>query len=111
MTRLIYGRLVCAIARASMLVGCAAATRMSVAETTGPAPNLSQPKHSLIPTINVVDAELWPDGSAPDAVVRVPYTAGATQITATPVKVVDLPAGTINHHWTKNILAGAGTTL
>jgi len=37
-----------------------------------------------------------------DAVVRFPYTPGALTIKAPGVKVVDLPAGTINHHWTKN---------
>lgn len=40
-----------------------------------------------------------------DAVVRFPYQPGQTSITAGPVKVVDLPAGPINHHWTKNIIA------
>ena len=40
-----------------------------------------------------------------DALVRVPYTPGQTRIDATPVKVVDLPGGPINHHWTKNVLA------
>ena len=40
-----------------------------------------------------------------DAVVRVPYQAGQTSISATPVKLLDLPAGPINHHWTKNIIA------
>ena len=40
-----------------------------------------------------------------DAVMRFPYTEGATQITAPGTKVADLPAGTINHHWTKNIIA------
>ncbi|MEO8655785.1 MAG: sorbosone dehydrogenase family protein, partial [Ramlibacter sp.] len=40
-----------------------------------------------------------------DAIVKVPYQAGQTQITAAPVKLTDLPAGTINHHWTKNIIA------
>ncbi|MEH3119685.1 MAG: sorbosone dehydrogenase family protein [Methylorubrum populi] len=39
-----------------------------------------------------------------DALVRVPYSEGQTEITATPEKVVDLPAG-INHHWTKNVVA------
>ncbi|ROZ62139.1 sorbosone dehydrogenase family protein [Ramlibacter sp. WS9] len=39
-----------------------------------------------------------------DAIVKVPYQAGQTRITAAPVKVTDLPAG-INHHWTKNIIA------
>ncbi|CAN5438455.1 sorbosone dehydrogenase family protein [soil metagenome] len=40
-----------------------------------------------------------------DAIVKVPYKAGDTKITATPTKVVDLPGGPINHHWTKNIIA------
>jgi glucose/arabinose dehydrogenase len=40
-----------------------------------------------------------------DALVRVPYTAGATRIDAAPIKVTDLPGGPINHHWTKNVIA------
>jgi glucose/arabinose dehydrogenase len=40
-----------------------------------------------------------------DAVVKFPYTPGATRIDAAPVKVVDLPGGPINHHWTKNLIA------
>lgn len=40
-----------------------------------------------------------------DALVRVPYSDGATVISAAPLKVVDLPAGPINHHWTKNVIA------
>ncbi|CAN5422208.1 sorbosone dehydrogenase family protein [soil metagenome] len=40
-----------------------------------------------------------------DAVVRFPYQSGQTSISAAPVKVVDLPAGPINHHWTKNVIA------
>ena len=40
-----------------------------------------------------------------DAVVRFPYVEGETHISAAPVKVVDLPGGTINHHWTKNVIA------
>jgi glucose/arabinose dehydrogenase len=39
-----------------------------------------------------------------DALVRFPYQAGQTQITAAPVKVTDLPAGK-NHHWTKGLVA------
>ncbi|MES2631655.1 MAG: sorbosone dehydrogenase family protein [Pseudomonadota bacterium] len=41
-----------------------------------------------------------------DAIVKVPYQSGQTNITATPVKVTDLPSGA-NHHWTKNIIASA----
>src|SRR6185369_13979601 len=40
-----------------------------------------------------------------DAVLRFPYVKGATQITASGTKVVDLPGGPINHHWTKNVVA------
>ena len=42
-----------------------------------------------------------------DAIVKVPYVIGQTSITAAPVKVTDLPAGPLNHHWTKNIIASA----
>ena len=40
-----------------------------------------------------------------DAVVKFPYKAGETSISAAPTKVVDLPGGPINHHWTKNLIA------
>jgi glucose/arabinose dehydrogenase len=40
-----------------------------------------------------------------DAVVRVPYTTGQTHVGATPTTVVSLPAGPIDHHWTKNVVA------
>ena len=40
-----------------------------------------------------------------DAVVRFPYKTGETRITAPGEKVVDLPAGERNHHWTKNLIA------
>ena len=42
-----------------------------------------------------------------DAVLKFPYHDGDTKITAPGVKLVDLPAGTINHHWTKNVIANA----
>jgi glucose/arabinose dehydrogenase len=42
-----------------------------------------------------------------DAIVRFPYAPGQTRITAPSVKVVDLPAGPINYHWTKNLVASA----
>ncbi len=40
-----------------------------------------------------------------DAVLRFPYATGDTHITARGIKLLDLPAGTINHHWTKNLIA------
>jgi glucose/arabinose dehydrogenase len=40
-----------------------------------------------------------------DALVRFPYMTGDTVIRAAATKVVDLPGGPINHHWTKNVIA------
>lgn len=45
-----------------------------------------------------------------DAILRFPYRSGEMKITTKGVKVVDLPAGTINHHWTKNIIASLDGT-
>ena len=40
-----------------------------------------------------------------DAIMRFPYVEGETHITSAGVKVIDLPGGPINHHWTKNLIA------
>ena len=40
-----------------------------------------------------------------DAILRFPYQTGQTAITAAGVKVMDLPAGPIDHHWTKDLVA------
>ena len=40
-----------------------------------------------------------------DAIVRYPYQAGQTRITAPGTKLVDLPGGPINHHYTKSLVA------
>ena len=45
-----------------------------------------------------------------DAVMRYKYIDGAKQITELGEKVIDLPAGRINHHWTKNMIANADGT-
>ncbi len=42
-----------------------------------------------------------------DGIVRFPYRQGTTRIEAEPEPVIDLPAGTINQHWTRNIFAAA----
>jgi glucose/arabinose dehydrogenase len=39
------------------------------------------------------------------AVTAYPYKAGDTKITAPGKKIVDLPAGGYNNHWTRNVLA------
>ena len=47
-----------------------------------------------------------------DSVMRFPYQVGATSIAAPGTKLVDLPGGPIDHHWTKNLIASAdGTKL
>ena len=40
-----------------------------------------------------------------DAIVKFPYSTGATKIATAGTKLTDLPGGTLNHHWTKNIIA------
>ena len=42
-----------------------------------------------------------------DAVVSFPYTTGQIEITSSPTRVVELPAGPINHHWTRGLVASA----
>lgn len=47
-----------------------------------------------------------------DAIVRYPYTPGATRITAPGTVLTELPAGPIDHHWTKSLVASPdGTKL
>jgi glucose/arabinose dehydrogenase len=40
-----------------------------------------------------------------DRLLRFDYQPGATRIQGPGAKVVDLPGGTLNHHWTKNVIA------
>jgi glucose/arabinose dehydrogenase len=40
-----------------------------------------------------------------DAILAFPFTPGETKITAPGVKLADLPAGPIDHHWTKAMVA------
>jgi len=51
----------------------------------------------------LVDDQLYVANT--DALLRFPYARGATRIDAQGGKVVDLPGGPINHHWTKNVIA------
>ncbi len=47
-----------------------------------------------------------------DAILAFPFTPGQTRITAPGTKLADLPAGPIDHHWTKSMVAGPdGTKL
>jgi glucose/arabinose dehydrogenase len=42
-----------------------------------------------------------------DALLQVPYHPGDTEIREQPTKLADLPGGSINHHWTKSLIASA----
>jgi glucose/arabinose dehydrogenase len=42
-----------------------------------------------------------------DAILAFHYSPGATSIPGPGVKLADLPAGPINHHWTKSLVASA----
>jgi glucose/arabinose dehydrogenase len=42
-----------------------------------------------------------------DAILAFNYAPGMTQITSSGVKLTDLPAGPIDHHWTKSLTASA----
>jgi glucose/arabinose dehydrogenase len=47
-----------------------------------------------------------------DAILKFPYHTGDTKITAKGERLADLPAGRINHHWTKDLTASPdGTKL
>jgi len=45
-----------------------------------------------------------------DALMRYPYKPGQTQITASGTKIMDLPAGKYNRHWTRNLIANPEKT-
>ena len=51
----------------------------------------------------LVDGDLYVANT--DALLRFPYRHGDTRINSAGVKVAELPAGPINHHWTKNVIA------
>jgi len=53
--------------------------------------------------MTLVDNDLYVADT--DRLLRFNYEPGATEIKTQPIKVVDLPGGTLNHHWTKNVIA------
>jgi glucose/arabinose dehydrogenase len=46
-----------------------------------------------------------------DAIIRYPYTAGATSMTAPGTVLTPLPGGPIDHHWTKSLVASKDGAL
>jgi glucose/arabinose dehydrogenase len=45
-----------------------------------------------------------------NAVIRYPYSTGQIKITASPEKIIDLPAGEHNRHWTRNIITNSDSS-
>ena len=46
-----------------------------------------------------------------DGIVRYPYAAGETKMTAPGTTLAELPGGPIDHHWTKSMVANADGSL
>jgi len=44
---------------------------------------------------------------ATNALLRYPFTPGQTKISAAPSKLLDLPVGDFNYHWTRDVVASA----
>lgn len=61
-----------------MLAACSDRASLSVAEGTGPSPKLPPPRHSLIPTVNVVTAKGWENDQSPVSSASLTVTALAT---------------------------------
>jgi glucose/arabinose dehydrogenase len=76
---------------------------------------VAETRHVFLQNLNspfgmaLIDGNLYVANT--DAIVRFPYVDGVKEITAPGEKVADLPAGEINHHWTKNIIASPDGTM
>ena len=64
---------------------------------------------TLLDNLNSPFGVTWVDGTLyvanTDGVVAFPYAPGQMKITAPPRMLTPLPAGIINHHWTKSLVA------
>ena len=67
-----------AAALMALLGGCGHTADLTVAQGTGPAPVLPEPTKTLLPTINVADAEGWPAGAVPTPAEGLRVNAFAT---------------------------------
>jgi glucose/arabinose dehydrogenase len=55
----------------------------------------------------LVDSDLYVANT--DSIVRFPYLRGQTRIAAPGTVLTTVPAGPVNHHWTKNLIASPNT--
>lgn len=76
---------------------------------------VAETRHVFLQNLNspfgmaLIDHDLYVANT--DAILRFPYIDGETQISAPAEKIADLPAGPVNHHWTKNIIASPDGTV
>ena len=64
-------------------------------------------KEGLNQPLGMLVIDDWLYVANTDAVMRYPYKAGQTKITVMGEKIANLPAGKVNRHWTRNIIANA----
>ena len=83
-----------AVALAVLLGACGHTADLTVAQGTGPAPVLPEPTKTLLPTINVADAEGWPAGAAPTPAEGLRVNAFATGLDH-PRWLLTLPNGDV----------------
>jgi glucose/arabinose dehydrogenase len=57
-----------ALLAAAFAAGCGESAQLTVADGTGPSPQLPAPSRSLIPVVDIAPAVGWADGGVPDAV-------------------------------------------
>jgi glucose/arabinose dehydrogenase len=71
-------------------------------------PDLQEPfMTSLNQPLGMLILKNWFYVGNTDGVYRYPYTPGQLHITAKGEKILDLPAGGYNNHWTRNLIANA----
>ena len=65
---------------ASLLGACGSPARLPVSAGIGPTPTLPSPEHTLIPTVEVLEAKGWPSGRTPVAAPGLRVVPFATQL-------------------------------
>jgi glucose/arabinose dehydrogenase len=63
-----------------MLVACGDKADLPEAAATGPDPTLPEPSQPLIPTVNIAEAEGWPEGGKPSAAEGLAVSAYAAAL-------------------------------
>jgi glucose/arabinose dehydrogenase len=77
-----------------ILAGCGDTARLHLSQSTGPAPQLPEPVHTLIPTIEVAEATGWPAGAQPLPAEGLEVRAFATGLSH-PRWLLTLPNGDV----------------